>query len=79
MARYGKDSKRKTATILEEAVKFFGDEWGLALEQQTQTRVLFTGGGGHVSVQVNETDQGSDVELETREWDRQAEKFLRRI
>ena len=80
MARYGKESKFKPDRVLEEADAFFGPA-GLGLEPKEAGEgcALFEGGGGHVSIQVCEKGKGSEVEVETREWDYQVQQFLSEI
>jgi hypothetical protein len=81
MARYGKESKLSSAKVMEKAFEFFGPG-GLGLEvkeQQGEDCATFEGGGGHVFVQVCEKGPGSEVELETREWDYQVKQFMGKI
>lgn len=80
MARYWKKTGLKPLMVLKQAVQFFGPG-GLGLEVQSQslTSAHFAGGGGHVSVQVRKSDKGSEVELDTREWDYQVRQFTGRI
>ena len=81
MARYGKESKLSSAKVMEKAFEFFGPA-GLGLEvkeQQGEDCATFEGGGGHVFVQVCEKGPGSEVELETREWDYQVKQFMGKI
>jgi hypothetical protein len=80
MARYGRESKLKPLTVLKRAVAFWGpDGIGLEVQSQSLTSVHFAGSGGHVSIQVRKSERGSEVELETREWDYQVQKFMGKI
>jgi hypothetical protein len=80
MARYGKESKLKPETILREGVAFFGPEGlGLEIKEHNESCARLEGGGGHVVITVCEKGNGSEVTLETREWDYQTQKFLEKI
>jgi hypothetical protein len=88
MARYGKESKLSPDKILEKAIEFFGpDGLGLEVKEQGEGCATFEGGGGHVFVQACEkgpalrlrSGQGSEVDLETREWDYQVKQFMGKI
>jgi hypothetical protein len=78
MARYGKESKLAPEKVLSKAVEFFG-KTGLTLKQQDECVASFQGGGGHVIVTVNKKGNGSDVDLETREWDYQVKEFMKKL
>ena len=80
MARYGKDSKLSPAKVLEKALEFFGPGGlGLEVKEEGEGCAIFDGGGGHVFVQACEGGKGSEVDLETREWDYQVKQFMRKI
>ena len=80
MARYGKESKLGPLQVLKKAVEFFGpDGVGLEVKAQGPTNVYFEGGGGHVFILARVSEKGSDVELETREWDYQVQQFMGEI
>jgi hypothetical protein len=80
MASYSKTSKLQPAKAMQEAVHYFGPGGvGLDVQECTDDCARFEGGGGHVLVQVCEANAGSEVELETREWDYDVQRFLERI
>lgn len=80
MARYGKVSKLSPAQVLEMALQFFGPAGlGLKVVELGEGCMSFEGGGGHVFVQVYEDGKGSQVELETREWDAKVREFIAKI
>ena len=80
MARYGKESKLSPGKVLEKALEFFGPEGlGLEVKEQNECCANFEGGGGHVVVRVGERGRGSEVDLETREWDYQVKQFMGKI
>lgn len=80
MARYGKESKLSPTKVLEKAIEFFGPGGvGLEVKEQDEGCARFEGGGGHVFVRVCKGEKGTEVELETREWDYQVKQFMRKI
>jgi hypothetical protein len=80
MARYEKESFLNAERILEKASSFFGpDGLGLRPSEAEGGCTTFEGGGGHVSVHVCKSGERSHVELETREWDYQVQKFMNKI
>jgi hypothetical protein len=80
MARYGKESKQSPAQVMKKALEFFGPGGlGLEIKEEGEGCASFEGGGGHVFVQVCEKGRGSEVDLETREWDYQVKQFMGKI
>lgn len=80
MARYGKESKLSVDQVLEKAREFFGPGGvGLEIKDQGQGCAHFEGGGGHVAIDGCSLEKGSEITLETREWDYQVKKFLKKI
>jgi hypothetical protein len=80
MARYGKESKQSPAQVMKKAIEFFGPGGlGLEIKEEGEDCASFEGGGGHVFVQVCEKGRGSEVDLETREWDYQVKQFMGKI
>ena len=88
MARYGKESKLSPDKVLEKALQFFGPGGlGLEVKEQDECCASFEGGGGHVVVRASEKGpalsgvegKGSEVDLETREWDYQVKQFMGKI
>jgi hypothetical protein len=49
------------------------------VKDQGEGCATFEGGGGHVFVQVCEGGKGSEVDLETREWNYQVKQFMGKI
>jgi hypothetical protein len=80
MARYSKESKLQPDEVLQRAADFFGSDLGLKVAEQTECRLSFEGGGGHVTVSAARCEPDrTDVDLETREWDYQVKKFMEGI
>lgn len=82
MIRVGKESKQSPTQVLERAVEYFGPEGlGLDFTQRDADSVQLQGGGGYVVVRAYRGSQGAltTVDIESREWDRDAERFLGKI
>ena len=78
MAHYGKNSKKSPEQVIAAATEFFA---GLGLQSQDAGPgcARFEGGGGFVAISTCPQDRGSEVDLETQEWDYQVREFLGRI
>ena len=69
MIRLGKESKLSPTKVLEKTIEFFGpDGVGLEVKEHDEGCARFEGGGGHVFVQVCKGENGTEVDLESREW-----------
>jgi len=80
MARYGKKTSRSAREVLDMAESFFGPGGeGLALREREACCATFAGAGGHVTINISEEGDRTDVDLETREWDFQVKKFMERL
>jgi hypothetical protein len=80
MLKIASESKLKPEEAVKRAVAFFGPKgYGLEVKEQEQCCAYFEGGGGGVRVTASTSKKGSSVELESREWDYQARKFLTSI
>jgi hypothetical protein len=78
----GKVSAMGTSEVIEKAIQFFGPGgWGLEVVEEADCCARFTGGGGHVYVQVagGKESGTSDVEVEGREWEKQIKAFMGEI
>ena len=73
-----KKTKKKRDELLKKAKLFFGPEGeGLTISSEGNCCITFDGGGGFVTVTITEEESGhTRVEIESREWDYQAKKFL---
>jgi hypothetical protein len=72
-----KKSKLATAEVIKRAVKFFGPGgFGLEVTDQGTCCVEFEGAGGSVKVSVAEAEKGTQVDIEAREWEKQAKDFI---
>lgn len=82
MILVGKESRQSTAQVLERAVDYFGPNGvGLEITQQDDSHVQLRGGGGYVAIRVQPQRDGgtTEVEIESREWEHDAERFLEKI
>ena len=79
MARYSVKTKLSPKKAIKEALAYFGkDGLGLEVVEHNETCANFRGGGGHVNIIACEED-GTEVEIETREWDYHVRGFMREI
>jgi hypothetical protein len=76
--RYETHTSMTPQEVLQAALSFFGVDLGLELQSQGLNSLHFVGGGGHVTLAVQEGDPVT-VEVETREWDAQVEEFMARL
>lgn len=75
---YERKTKKECKKIFEKANEFFETDLGLEGNKEGEC-VSYGGGGGHVKLSCCKEDNKSVVEIETREWDRQVKKFLKKI
>ncbi|MFP4170115.1 MAG: hypothetical protein ACLFUV_03730 [Methanomassiliicoccales archaeon] len=76
--RYGVSTKLPAEKVIEKAIDFFGN-LGLELTQRSDDGLCLEGGGGHVTLSLCPDGTGTEVEIETREWDRKVKEFIQRI
>jgi hypothetical protein len=62
-------TKLKPEQVIEKALEFFGDGYGLEVTEHSDRCVSFRGGGGGVTVTVSPAAKRTLVDLEAREWD----------
>jgi hypothetical protein len=64
---------------LERASAHFGPKGeGLDITSQDECSIVFQGGGGYVAVTAQPGEK-TVLELETREWDRAVQQFMRQV
>ena len=73
-----KMTKKTGQAILNKAKSFFGPEGnGLTIASEGNCCITFTGGGGYLTVTIDDSSEGNTrIEVETREWDYLAKKFM---
>jgi len=80
MIRIAKQTRLKPEDIMERASKYFG-KGGEELQEMQRNLccISFEGVGGYVSVSVVEEDKHRVVDVESREFEYQAKRFLEKI
>ena len=80
MIHIAKQTHLKPDDIIVKAVKFFGKQ-GEQLEEKERTSccVSFTGSGGYVTISVVEERKLRTVDIETREFEYQAKRFIQML
>ena len=81
MLKIGTETKLKPEEVIERALKFFGpdSQYGLSVGERTATTICLEGGGGGVEVVACAKDDGTTVDVISREWDSQAKEFMTRV
>lgn len=80
MLRIAKQSRLSPEEIIDRASKYFGNG-GEQLEEKERNRccISFEGSGGYVSISIVEETKNRTVDVETREFEYQAKRFLERL
>ncbi len=82
MLNIAKESKLGAAEAIRRAVSFFGpDGLGLTVVEQGDCCARFEGGGGFVSVAVEETEgkKRIKVSVQGREWESNIKEFMAKL
>ena len=80
MLRMETKTKLSEAEVIKQAISHFGSGgYGLEVKEQSDCLVTFEGGGGGVSVATYVEEDKTAVEITSREWDYQAQEFLKDI
>lgn len=80
MMRISKHTQLKPADVIERASRFFGgDGEGLDETQRTPCCISFEGAGGYLTVSVADEENRRSVDIETREFEYPAKKFLGKL
>ena len=77
MIRIARQTRLKPKDIIERASDYFGKK-GEALEEKARNPccISFEGAGGYVTVSVVEEENHRSVDVESREFEYQAKRFL---
>ncbi len=77
MIRISKTTRLKPEAIIAKAEKFFGEK-GEQLDPQDRNLccITFEGGGGYVALTVVSEGKKTTVDIETREFEYQVQRFL---
>ncbi len=77
MIRISKNTRLKPDKIIAKAERFFGEKGERLVEKdRTPCCIFFTGSGGYVAITVVDVQKKRTVDVETREFDYQARRFL---
>jgi len=80
MLRIAKQTRLKAEDIVRKASAYFGEGGeNLTEKERNPCCVSFEGGGGYVAVSVSDEDKHRVVDVETREFEYQAKRFLELI
>ena len=80
MLNISKHSKLSPNVVAEKAAQFFGaGGLGLSANITGESSTHFEGGGGFVDVEIIAAAHGSEVNVQSREWDFQAKQFLEKV
>ena len=80
MIRIAKKTRKSSHEIIEKASAFFGKGGeGLEEKERNQCCIFFEGAGGHISVTVVDGDKQREVDVESREFEYSAKRFLESI
>lgn len=79
--RFGTQTKLEAAEVVKRARAFFGPDGELGLPERPAgvDSITFGTETGHVTIQVTPHDAHTDVTVLSREYDSQAERFVREI
>jgi hypothetical protein len=76
--RYGTTTRLAPAEVITAADELFGKEYGLTVQERSQQKIRFEGGGGHVLISVT-SENPTSLDIETREWDRLVVSFMEHL
>jgi hypothetical protein len=77
MIKIAKKTRLASEEVIARASKFFGPGGeGLEETERNPCCISFEGGGGYVSISIYDEEKPRMVDIETREFEYQAKKFL---
>ncbi|WP_372683581.1 hypothetical protein [Desulfosarcina sp.] len=83
MLKIGKKTKLASEEVIHQASRFFGKGGEGLVENEMHSclpcHITFEGGGGYVAISINDEEKHRMVDVETREFEYQAKKFLERV
>ena len=80
MIHLSKKTKKPVQEIRKRADAYFGtDGLGLDAVDAGECSGCYEGGGGFVSIDIQEDDQQRTVDIRAKEWEFDAKRFLRKI
>ena len=80
MLKIAKQTGLVPEEIIDRALKFFGKGGeGLEEKERNPCCILFEGGGGYLSLSIDDAEKHRMVDVETREFEYQAKQFLGKL
>ena len=80
MLRIAAKTKLSPEEVVRRAVDFFGPGgYDLQIKEQNAACVYFEGAGGGVEVSACTDEEGTSLEVVSREWDNQVREFMGKI
>jgi hypothetical protein len=80
MLKIAKQTGLVPEEIIDRALKFFGKGGeGLEEKERNPCCISFEGGGGYVSISIDDAEKHRLVDVETREFEYQAKQFLGKL
>jgi hypothetical protein len=80
MLKIAKQTGLVPEEVIDRASKFFGKGGeGLEEKERNQCCISFEGGGGYVSISIDDEEKQRMVDVETREFEYQAKQFLGKL
>ncbi len=75
--RMGTRTKESPKEVLAKASAFFGPHGvGLRIIPRGENVLEFSGGGGFVRIEVEPTKSGTDIDVQSQEWNYDVKRFL---
>lgn len=75
--RMGTKTKESPQEVLAKASAFFGPNGvGLNIIPRGENVLEFSGGGGFVRVEAEPTEKGTDIDVQSQEWNYDVKRFL---
>jgi len=75
--RMGTKTKASPKEIIAKASAFFGPSGvGLNIILRGENVLVFSGGGGFVRVEAESTETGTEIDIQSQEWDYDVKRFL---
>jgi len=74
-----RNTNLSTKKVLEKAKKTFVDKHGLTLEEEASCCLRLKGGGGFVTITIQEEEDQTKVEIKSREWADISKQFIQNL
>ena len=77
--RLSTTTKLTPQQVIDQAAHYFESDVGLVVAWRLPNAARFEGAGGHLQISAAPTTKGSEVELETMEWEYQVREFASKL